>query len=514
MKENCRKVTSCPFYSLFLALLAVLLMGIPAVSVQAAGVKTPGKVNITSVKMTGNNKVTINWKKASNATKYRIYYKQSGARSWKAIADVSSGKTSYTHTSNSRIPLAGGKKYVYTVRAYNKTSRKWGTYDKNGKGVTVPIVPGKVKLVSVKANVYNKVTVTWNKTSNASSYRIYYKKANAKNWTRVTDVKGSLRSYVHKSSKSAALIAGTQYVYTVRAYNSSSKKWGSYDAKGITVKVPAKPAAKPTVPPTPQPTATPIPTQAPSANTVTAHGVTFDMSYFPETAIVGDDMECLSVIPKSTIKPTDITYKIANGNVQQLCSPATPNLHLGYGTEYESDYYVSDWKNMVAYIKTSYEPEMYLEHRVEIYNQLQAGTFPVSVYYKNTLLRTCQVTVTGADSKVVKYRKWMNELEQKAWTSGMTVMEKLTAIKKYIYDNYTYTTDGVMCNAGAQALLYAARDLGLTARYRFVGPQYDYEKGYGDVYYHFGSAFCGGHVCTIITMAGKDYIMETQGHEG
>ena len=108
----------------------------------------------------------------------------------------------------------------------------------------------------------------------------------------------------------------------------------------------------------------------------------------------------------------------------------------------------------------------------------------------------------------------MNELEQKAWTGGMTVMEKLTAIKKYIYDNYTYTTDGVMCNAGAQALLYAARDLGLTARYRFVGPQYDYEKGYGDVYYHFGSAFCGGHVCTIITMAGKDYIMETQGHEG
>ena len=58
----------------------------------------------------------------------------------------------------------------------------------------------------------------------------------------------------------------------------------------------------------------------------------------------------------------------------------------------------------------------------------------------------------------------MNELEQKAWTSGMTVMEKLTAIKKYIYDNYTYTTDGVMCNAGAQALQYAARDLGLTAR--------------------------------------------------
>lgn len=96
----------------------------------------------------------------------------------------------------------------------------------------------------------------------------------------------------------------------------------------------------------------------------------------------------------------------------------------------------------------------------------------------------------------------------------MSVMKKLKAIEQYIYDNYTYTTDGIMCNAGAEALLFAARDLGLTARYRFVGPQYDYEKGFGDVYYHFGSAFCGGHVCTIITIDGKEYIMETQGHEG
>lgn len=225
-------------------------------------------------------------------------------------------------------------------------------------------------------------------------------------------------------------------------------------------------------------------------------------------------MECLCVIPKSTINPTDITYKIADGTAQQLCSPETPNLHLSYGTEYMSNYYVSDWKHMIAYIKTSYEPGMYLEHRVEIYNQLQTGTFPVSVYYKNTLLRTCQVSLISIDEDAVKERQWINEIEQNAWTNDMSVMEKLKAIEQYIYDNYTYTTDGIMCNAGAEALLFAARDLGLTARYRFVGPQYDYEKGFGDVYYHFGSAFCGGHVCTIITIDGKEYIMETQGHEG
>lgn len=389
-------------YSFLLIFLAVLMLLTMSVSAQAAGVKTPGRVTITRVRSAGNNNVTVYWKKAKNATNYRIYYKQAGSRSWKGIATVGAGRTRYTHKSNSKNPLVSGNKYVYTVRAYNRSSKKWGSYNKKGIAINIPVAP----------------------------------------------------------------------------------------------------------------TPTTVPTPTPLTDTVTAQGVTFDMKYFPRTATVGDDMECLCVIPKSTIKPTDITYEIANGTAQQLCSPETPNLHLDYGTEYESDYYVSDWKHMIAYVTTSYEPGMYLEHRVEIYNQLQTGTFPVSVYYKNTLFRTCQVTVTSIRENAVKARQWIDTIEHNAWTDGMSVMEKLTAIKEYIYNNYTYTTDGIMCNAGAEALLFAARDLGLTARYRFVGPQYDYEKGFGDVYYHFGSAFCGGHVCTIITIEGKEYIMETQGHEG
>lgn len=310
--------------------------------------------------------------------------------------------------------------------------------------------PGKVTVSHVRLAGSSNVTVYWKKTKNATNYRIYYKQAGAKSW------------------------------------------------KGIAINIP--------VAPTPTPT--------PSEDIVTVQGVTFDMKYFPKTTSVRDRMECLSVIPKSTIVPTDITYEIANGTAQQLCSPETPNLHLISGTEYESDYYVSDWKHMIAYIRTSYEPGMYYEHRVETYNQLQTGTFPISVYYKNTLLRTCQVSVITTNKNAVKDRQWIDTIERNAWTDDMSVMEKLKAIEQYVYDNYTYTTDSVKCNAGARALLYAARDLGLTARYRFVGPQYDYEKGFGDVYYHFGSAFCGGHVCTIITIDGKEYIMETQGHEG
>ena len=87
--------------------LAVMLL-IPAVPAQAAS-RTPGKVTLSSVTTSGSNKVTIKWKKASNATQYRIYWKEARAKSWKTLANVSASKTSYTHTSNKKATLKGGK---------------------------------------------------------------------------------------------------------------------------------------------------------------------------------------------------------------------------------------------------------------------------------------------------------------------------------------------------------------------------------------------------------------------
>ena len=116
-------------YSFLLTFLAVLMFLTMSVSTQAAGVKTPGKVTITRVRLAGSSKVTVCWKKAKNATNYRIYYKQAGARSWKGIATVGAGRTSYTHNSSSKNPLVSGGKYIYTVRAYNRSSKKWGSYE-------------------------------------------------------------------------------------------------------------------------------------------------------------------------------------------------------------------------------------------------------------------------------------------------------------------------------------------------------------------------------------------------
>ena len=251
------------------AALAVILAIILIVPVmlqtpsEAASKKKPAKVTVTSVKTSGTNKVVIKWRKAKYATNYRIYWKQAGTKKWRTLATVKSNRTSYTHKSNSKAKLIGGKKYVYTVRAYNRYGRKWGAYNSKGKTVTIPAVPGKVNITQTNATSNRKVTITWGKTSNATSYRVFYKKSGAKKWITVANVSASKNSYTHSNNKKTPLVAGSKYVYTVRAYNKTSRKWGAYNTKGVVVTVPKKNASGPTQPAKP----TDVPTQKPKPTT-------------------------------------------------------------------------------------------------------------------------------------------------------------------------------------------------------------------------------------------------------
>ena len=255
-----RKIKSHLAILLMLALAFTLLIPAP---VQAASKKKPAKVTVTSVKASGTNQVVIKWKKAKYATNYRIYWKQSGAKKWKTLATVKSNRTSYTHKSSNKAKLVGGKKYVYTVRAYNRYGRKWGAYNSKGKTVTIPAVPGKVNITQTNATSNRKVTITWGKTSNATSYRVFYKKSGAKKWITVANVSASKNSYTHSNNKKTPLAAGSKYVYTVRAYNKASRKWGAYNTKGVVVTVPKKNAPVPTQPAKP----TAVPTQKPKPTT-------------------------------------------------------------------------------------------------------------------------------------------------------------------------------------------------------------------------------------------------------
>ena len=91
-----------------------------------------------------------------------------------------------------------------------------------------------MKLTKIAATDYNKINVKWNKVSNATHYKIYYKKTGSKNWNYITTVSGKNTSYTHKSSKNDPITCGQKYTYTVKGYNSKYKTNGKYDTKGLT----------------------------------------------------------------------------------------------------------------------------------------------------------------------------------------------------------------------------------------------------------------------------------------
>ena len=93
--------------------------------------------------------------------------------------------------------------------------------------------PSTVTLNKVSPTAYNKIKVSWKKASNATNYYIYYRKSGTKKWTKIASVKSTATSYTHKSSSKYPIIIGQKYDYTVKAYNSKSKKAGKYNTKGL-----------------------------------------------------------------------------------------------------------------------------------------------------------------------------------------------------------------------------------------------------------------------------------------
>ena len=243
------------FFPCLLFLLAVILL-MPA-SIQAAS--APGTVKLSSISAPAYNKINVKWKKTSGATHYIVYYKKEGTKKWTKIKTLDNSKSSYTHTSSKKYPIVVGQKYTYTVKAYNKKTKKAGSYNK--KGLTAYTKPAMVK--NIKAAYKDGiVTLTWDKAAGADKYLVY-RKDNGK-W-KMLALKNSL------SYEDAAYKKGEVNTYMVRGYYSGKKTKGSYDKDGVSVKVPAD-AAKPTekpeptekpVIPTPTATPSPKPTKAP-----------------------------------------------------------------------------------------------------------------------------------------------------------------------------------------------------------------------------------------------------------
>lgn len=228
--------------NLLLMLLAVMTLLLIPVSVQAAAAK-PGTVKLSSIKAVDYNQINIKWKKTSGATNYIVYYREAGSSKWVKVKTLDSTKSSYTHTASSKYPIIVGQKYTYTVKAYNKKTKKYGSY--NTKGLTVT---ASLKMVTgIEAKIEGTtVKLTWNKVSGADKYAIYSKIKAGDKWNKIITIKDT-----------SSFIDVNPCVDCTNYYSSSTKTYGVMNKTGVSIYVKDSDEVRPTI--TPEPTDTPDP---------------------------------------------------------------------------------------------------------------------------------------------------------------------------------------------------------------------------------------------------------------
>ena len=226
---------------LFLCLLFMLAVMLLPATIQAAS--APGTVKLSSISAPAYNKINVKWKKTSGATHYFVYYKKEGTKKWTKIKTLDNSKSSYTHTSSKKYPIVVGQKYTYTVKAYNKKTKKSGSYNKTG--LAIRTVPATVYGLGAGLTGDNTVNVSWNPAGGTTHY-VIYRKANDSAPSKIATVSSKYTKYEDKNP-----VEGATNTYFVFGYSSKFKVYGNGSNTGVSIKVKKK------VTPTPEPTSKP-----------------------------------------------------------------------------------------------------------------------------------------------------------------------------------------------------------------------------------------------------------------
>lgn len=146
--------------------------------------------------------VKITWGKVTNASRYRVYYKNRYG-DWVKMTETTG--TTYTDSD-----VRFGNPYTYTVRCVNSAGRFTSNFNRSGwryvHYLATPQITGCESLS-------NGVKIKWNAVSGAEKYRVYYKNSKG-SWTKMGETSGT--SFVDDDVRS-----GAPYTYTVRCINNS-----------------------------------------------------------------------------------------------------------------------------------------------------------------------------------------------------------------------------------------------------------------------------------------------------
>lgn len=152
--------------------------------------------------------IVFKWKKAANASGYKIYRRTGNSSKWVNIATVS-GSNTLVYTDGS---VKSGTMYTYTVRAYKGSALS--AYNKNGSRIVRLTAPVQYK-PSSKAS--GKLSVRWKKAAGASGYQIQYAASRSMRGSRTVSASALTRTL-------SGLKKGSTYYVRIRAYKKVSGK--------------------------------------------------------------------------------------------------------------------------------------------------------------------------------------------------------------------------------------------------------------------------------------------------
>lgn len=152
--------------------------------------------------------IVFKWKKAANASGYKIYRRTGNSSKWVNIATVS-GSNTLVYTDGS---VKAGTMYTYTVRAYKGSALS--AYNKNGSRIVRLTAPVQYK-PSSKAS--GKLTVRWKKAVGVSGYQIQYAASRSMRGSRTVSASALTRTL-------SGLKKGSTYYVRIRAYKKVSGK--------------------------------------------------------------------------------------------------------------------------------------------------------------------------------------------------------------------------------------------------------------------------------------------------
>lgn len=188
----------------------------------------PAKVTEVDTETRSSTYLTLNWKKVSGASGYRIYKYNTSSKSYEKVTTISKGSTvSYKITG-----LTVATEYQFKVRAYKKTDTGtlWGSSSSAYKDCTKPAQTKNLKA----ATKSSAVTLTWSKVARAGGYRIYRYNSKTKKYEKIATVKGN-KTFSYKNAK---LKKGSTMKYKVRAYKTynGTNYYGAY-SEVVSIKV-------------------------------------------------------------------------------------------------------------------------------------------------------------------------------------------------------------------------------------------------------------------------------------